>query len=128
MARGADVVRSLPGPVLIGVVLFTGMSVRPVRAQEAGESKRFEIILANGRVADGMRSVRALRGDRVELLWSSDRLVTIHLHGYDIEAVVEPGSQGRMTFTAHATGRFPVELHGGTGRHRTLIHVEVHPR
>jgi hypothetical protein len=104
------------------------MSVVPIEGQETGESKRFEIILANGRVADGMRTVRAVQGDRVELLWSSDRLVTIHLHGYDIETVVEPQGQGRMTFTAHATGRFPVEIHGGTGRHRTLMHVEVHPR
>jgi len=104
------------------------MSVIPVGGQESGEAKRFEIALTNGRLADGPRTVRTVRGDRVELLWSSDRLVTIHLHGYDIETTVEPGSQGRMTFTAHATGRFPVELHGGTGRHRTLMHVEVHPR
>ena len=29
---------------------------------------------------------------------------------------------------AHATGRFPLELHAPSGRHVTLLHVEVHPR
>jgi hypothetical protein len=54
-------------------------------------------------------------------------MVTLHLHGYDLEIMAAPGTPQRMAFSAHATGRFPIEIHG-SGRDRTLIHVEVHPR
>lgn len=63
----------------------------------------------------------------MEILWTSDWMVTLRLHGYDIDITAAPGAPQRMAFSAHATSRFSVEIHGG-GRDRTLIHVEVHPR
>jgi hypothetical protein len=39
-----------------------------------------------------------------------------------------PDTPQVMRFEARATGRFPVEIHGSSGRHTTLIYVEVHPR
>ena len=49
-----------------------------------------------------------------------------HLHGYDIEITVEEGKPQTMAFRARATGRFPIEMHGG--RHTVLVYLEVHPR
>jgi len=69
----------------------------------------------------------------VEINWRADRPMILHLHGYDIEAAPGPDKPATMTFTARATGRFPIEIHSSTaegkgGRHVTLNHLEVHPR
>jgi hypothetical protein len=114
--------------MLLATLLLLASFAPPSLAQDPGTTKRFDIAIENGRVTGGSRVLRLVRGDQVEILWTSDRMVTLHLHGYDIEITVAPGAPQRMTFSAHATGRFPVEIHGGTGRDRTLIHVEVHPR
>jgi hypothetical protein len=34
------------------------------------------------------------------------------LHGYDIEKTITPDSTVSIQFEAHATGRFPVTVHG----------------
>jgi FtsP/CotA-like multicopper oxidase with cupredoxin domain len=75
------------------------------------------------------RVIRVQRGDVVTLRWTSDRALTLHLHGYDIERRVTPGTTATMSFTAPATGRFSIEVHGGSaGREATLGYLEVHPR
>ena len=65
-----------------------------------------------------MRLIRVKQGDAVRLRWSTDRPIALHLHGYDIETKVEPGAVAEMTFTARATGRFPVEEHKPQRRRR----------
>ena len=127
MPRCSDAL-TVPGRRLLATLLLIAAHTPSARAQDAGATKRFDITIENGRVAGGLRILHLMRGDQVEILWTSDRVVTLHLHGYDIEITAAPGAPQRMTFSAHATGRFPVEIHGGTGHHRTLIHVEVHPR
>lgn len=128
MPRGAHDVLTHPGRIVFATMFLITAHTPPILAQYAGAVKRFDIALENGRLASGPQVVRIVRGDQVDILWTSDRAVTLHLHGYDIEITAIPGTPQRMTFTARATGRFPVEIHGGTGRDRTLIHVEVHPR
>jgi hypothetical protein len=129
MPQDADIFRTQTrlGRVLLAPLLLLASFSPPLLAREAGAVRRFDIALENGQLTGGPRVVRVLRGDQVEILWTSDRVVMLHLHGYDIEISAAPGAPERMTFSAHATGRFPVEIHGG-GRDRTLIHVEVHPR
>ena len=80
-----------------------------------------------------MRLVRVRQGDTVKLRWTSDRPIVLHLHGYDIERKVEPGSVAEMSFVARATGRFSVEEHkpdtkGGHSHGAALVRVEVVPR
>jgi hypothetical protein len=67
------------------------------------------------------------QGERVELRWSSDRSMALHLHGYDRETRAAPGLDGVMSFVARAAGRFPVETHDAQGRHRAVVYIEVHP-
>ena len=75
------------------------------------------------------RVIRVQQGDEVTLRWTSDRALTVHLHGYDIERRITPGTTATMTFTARATGRFSIEIHGGEGhRASTVAYLEVHPR
>ncbi len=93
----------------------------------ADETRRFSVAVRGGRVADEQRTLRVREGDRVEIAFTSDRALLLHLHGIDIETTVTPGRPGVMAFDAAVTGRFPVEAHNGGGR-GGLVYVEIHPR
>jgi hypothetical protein len=95
----------------------------------------FVLRIDHGRVPDHMRLIQVKQGDVVKLQWSADQRVTVHLHGYDIERRVEPGVVGEIAFTANATGRFPIHVHGATKRSGShaheespLVYIEVYPR
>ena len=95
----------------------------------------FDLKVEHGRVADTMRLIRVNQGDVVRLRWSTDQPFTLHLHGYDIEKHVEAGTTTDITFTAYATGRFPVHVHAQGGRpdghtheEEPLVNIEVYPR
>jgi len=110
-------------------VITTAMSLGSIGnclSETSAEPRRFNLHLENGRIADNVTTVQVRQGEAVELHWSADRRTTIHLHGYDIEATINPGQAQVMAFRARATGRFPIESHGG--RHVVLIYLEVHPR
>ena len=55
----------------------------------------FVLRIENGRVPQNMRLIRVKQNDVVKLRWSTDRPITVHLHGYDIEKKVEPGTVAR---------------------------------
>lgn len=87
----------------------------------------FEVALVKGRAAE-VDTLRVKRGERVELRWSSDRAIVLHLHGYDIERKAAPQAPAVMAFEARLAGRFPVSEHShGAGRHRAILYLEVHP-
>ena len=111
------------------LVLAPGVIVTGAKADEL----TFELRIERGQLPPNKRLIRVKQGDVVKLRWSSDRSIALHLHGYDIERKVEPGVVADMTFTARATGRFPVEEHqarpGGRDTHGApLVQVEVLPR
>ena len=93
----------------------------------------YALTIANGRVPENMRLIRVKQNDVVKLEWRTDKPLTVHLHGYDIEQELKPGTVTEMTFTARATGRFTVEPHVGTtpsGGHAhgaILVTIEVYP-
>jgi hypothetical protein len=114
---------------VVAVALIGGASAVDLRAAEL----TFVLPIENGRVPAHMRRIRVDQGDVVHLRWTTNRRIVVHLHGYDIEKEIVPGVVTVMTFTAHATGRFPVEVHvpGQSGGHThgdTLVRIEVHPR
>jgi len=116
--------------------------MREALAETASKAERgFELRIENGRVQLAERVLRVQRGDRVRLRWTTDDVITIHLHGYDIEARATPDAPVDMTFEARATGRFPITSHpshrgphtGGkssshAGAENVLLYLEVHPR
>ena len=95
----------------------------------------FDIKVERGRVSDTMRLIRVSEGDVVKLQLISDQPLVLHLHGYDIEKRVVPGAITEMTFTAYATGRFPIHVHargpdagGNAHEDAPLCTLEVYPR
>jgi hypothetical protein len=123
--------RGLAGSKWVNDVVITAViglaAPAGVTAQTAGtEIRRFELRIENGRLSDNLKTIRVRQGDSVEMDWSSDRHVVIHLHGYDVEAAVDPGKTQRLQFRASVSGRFPIEAHAE--RHRVLLYLEVHPR
>jgi hypothetical protein len=111
------------------LTLAPGLIASSVKAEQL----TFELRVERGQVPAKMWLIRVKQGDVVKLRWSSDRPITLHLHGYDIERKVEPGAIAEMNFTARATGRFPVEEHrprtGGSHSHGApIVQIEVFPR
>ena len=97
-------------------------------ADKAAE-RVIELSLKNGRLEAKSNTVRVRRAERVELRFSTDRPIDLHLHGYDIETRASPGSPAALSFTASIPGRFPVSEHaqGKAHHHRAVLYVEVHP-
>ena len=94
----------------------------------------FDLRIENGRLPQNLRVVRVKQGDAVTLRWTAERPMTLHLHGYDVEKRIEPGEVGAMSFTARATGRYPVYAHDaranpdkGAREEAPLLYVEVYP-
>jgi hypothetical protein len=110
---------------------FVGL---PATAHAQTQELTFDLKIEHGAVPANMRLIRVKQGDAVKLRWSSDRPITLHLHGYDIERKVIPGTVAEMAFTANATGRFPVEEHRADARgghshgQAPLVRLEVYPR
>jgi hypothetical protein len=118
---------------VLPLALACAASVVTIDAQAA--ELTFSLRIENGSVPEKMRWIRIQQGDVVRLLWSVDQPVLLHLHGYDIERKIEPASVGEMTFTARATGRFPIHAHtagaradGSAREEAPLVTIEVYPR
>ena len=54
--------------------------------------RTFEIQIAERRVPQGQRVLRATEGERVELRWASDEPLVLHLHGYTSRRMLRPAS------------------------------------
>ena len=85
-----------------------------------------ELTIAAGARVGGQAVARVTQGDTVTFKVTSDMAGELHLHGYDISIQVAAGETLSPPFEAHATGRFPLEIH--EGGHGTLLYLEVYPR
>jgi hypothetical protein len=131
--QGEGSSRGVRGSVLLCTTLLVAL-LAASNAYAQTTEVTFDIKIEKGRVPQNMRLIRAKQGDAVRLRWSSDRAIVLHLHGYDIELAVKPGSTADMAFTARATGRFPIEEHKSDARgghshgEAPLARIEVYPR
>jgi hypothetical protein len=110
---------------IIGLLASLLISAAPA---DAGAPKVLAISLVNGAFVGSDNTIRVQQGDDLELRWSSDKPMELHLHGYDIEVKVSPQSPAVMSFKANIPGRFPVEAHGTVAAHqRPVLYLEVSP-
>ncbi|MGH8446553.1 MAG: hypothetical protein ACREVL_14870 [Solimonas sp.] len=99
----------------------------PLPAANAVEPRRFELTVQGSRLVAGPALIRVTQGDEVLIRVSSDAPQEMHVHGYDVEAQLDPGHPVELRFTATHTGRFEYELHAAQG-HAELGVLEVAPR
>lgn len=118
---------------LVGRLLWLcAIGIGSIPAQ--GAELVFDLRIERRQVPQNMRVIRVGQGDAVKLRWTADRPIDLHLHGYDIEVKVEPGSVAEMAFIARVTGRFSIEEHRPSARgshshgEAALVRIEVHPR
>jgi len=102
-------------------------------ALSAAELARFAVSIQARKIDPAQQTLRAKQGDIVELAFSSDETVDLHLHGYDREISVRPGATSVMRIEAKIAGRFAIEAHrfgagSGRSRHVVLLYLEIHPR
>ena len=115
------------------LLLFTLVAVGFIPAQaQAQEVRRFDLVLKSGELLPkDQRTIKVRQGEAVELRWSSDQPVRLHLHGYDMEIAVKPGEPTVTALKARIAGRFSVErLQDKPGGHQhggKVLYLEVHP-
>ncbi len=116
--------------ILLALAAITGNGAGLV-ASGAGlaQSKNRRTInleIRDGKVTVAEKTIRVSEGEEVDIKWTTDETVALHLHGYDVQALAKPDRSVSMTFQAHTAGRFPISAHGRG--HGTMIYLEVHPR
>ena len=76
--------------------------------------------------------IRLTEEQEVRIVWTTDEVAELHIHGYDIRIDISPDAPAETSFTAHATGRFAITSHGFGGDyghgHETLLYIEVYPK
>lgn len=81
-----------------------------------------------GGAVGGATTFRVRRGDAVALAVTSETSGNLHLHGYDEEMELRAGERSVVSFTANATGRYPVEVHPvGADDGVVVGYLEVRP-
>ncbi len=111
------------------IFLVIAVTVIPLDLRAASEPRVIELAIRGGTLPEDKQVIRVQQGDEVTLRWTTDKPLTIHLHGYDIEKKLTPKAPITMRFSARATGRFPIEVHGSRkGEEATVGYLEVHPR
>jgi len=105
------------------------MTLCLIAAQAVAQSRSVDLVISNGELPQDQRLVAVSQGDELTLRLTSDKPVAVHLHGYDIEEKLSPGATVLLRFTARATGRFPIEVHGDRrGDEKVIGYLEVRPR
>jgi hypothetical protein len=73
--------------------------------------KTVTIRVVGGVPQGGIARPKVKKGERIVLVVNTDAGKEVHLHGYDVEREVTPGTPVRLPITATIPGRFEVELH-----------------
>ena len=99
------------------------------------QPKKFALDIARGSVPAAQRLMKVEKGDAVTLTIASDAVGELHLHGYRLATKVAPGEPAQISFTAYATGRYPLEWHAvgvaakpGAHHGPPLSALEVRPK
>ena len=66
------------------------------------QSRVIELRIENRHVVADKKTIRITEGETVELHWTSDQAVELHLHGYDLKAAPAPAKPAVMAFKAYA--------------------------
>lgn len=108
----------------------TGEDTSPTAtARDALPAPPEQLVMKNGSIQGGVRSIKAKKNDRVRITVTSDRADEIHLHGYNIEKEVAPGKPVKFDFKANIEGIFEIESHKNedAGKPPLIARLVVNP-
>ena len=112
------------------LILADNSDVIKSAAQESVKIFNLEII--KRKLLNSSNIISIVQGDTVSMVWQSDEIAELHIHGYDITFKVNPQEPKTVTFLATATGRFAITSHGFSGGHdhghQALLYLEVYPK
>ena len=109
-------------------------------AKQQQQEQHVALAIAQRKIAAKPPTIRVRQHDTITLDWTTDEIVSIHLHGYDQLLAVKPGETKAMRIAANVPGRFPVSAHGYGAqtahkdkqhkhhREAPLMYLEVLPR
>lgn len=80
-------------------------------AGSTAAATRITVTVAGGKVSPAPSVHHIHLGDHVVLTVTSDKVDEAHLHGYDKEIELQPGTPGTIDFTADVPGVFEFETH-----------------
>ncbi len=80
-------------------------------ASSTARGQRIEVTVAAGKASGDTGRVQVATGTPVTLVVTSDVADEVHVHGYDIEKELAPGTPATLQFDATIPGVFEVELH-----------------
>ena len=106
--------------LILGGLFFL---LRPDTPSDVPRDRTIAVSIEGGEMSPAEISVNQYA--RVTLRVSSDKLMELHRHGYDVEREVGPGKAVELDFDADLTGRFEIEDHESK---RELGVLQVRPR
>ncbi len=77
------------------------------------EVEVFEFEITGGSADPPLERVTVPQGATVRIVVTADEPDELHLHGYDLDAALEPGEQAVLEFVADQPGLFELETHHG---------------
>ena len=81
------------------------------------EEVQFDLVVEHEAIDLDPPVMKVNQGDRVTLTIDSDKMGSVHLHGYDFKAEIGPSETAILAFTADATGNFPITFHAEVEPH-----------
>ncbi|MEV6249231.1 hypothetical protein AB0M38_23930 [Streptomyces sp. NPDC051742] len=104
-----------PAPASTAPAPSTSVSPRPTGSRAPGPGpgpgRTVTLALTGKTVSPPPSRIELKKGEHLTLRVTSDRADTLHVHGYDRELPLSPGTPATLTLTADRTGLFEVETH-----------------
>jgi hypothetical protein len=77
----------------------------------AVQGQRIEVTVSGGQVSGDTGRIQVPQGQHVSLVITTDVADEVHVHGYDLQQELAPGTPATIAFDATVPGVFEVELH-----------------
>lgn len=85
---------------------------RPTGSRTPDPGRTVTLTISGKTVSPPPSRIELKKGERLTLRVTGDRADTLHVHGYDRELPLSPGTTATLTLVADRTGLFEVETHG----------------
>ncbi|MFH8714550.1 cupredoxin domain-containing protein [Streptomyces zaomyceticus] len=85
---------------------------RPTGSRTPDPGRTVTLAISGKTVSPPPSRIELKKGERLTLRVTGDRADTLHVHGYDRELPLSPGTTATLTLVADRTGLFEVETHG----------------